>query len=55
MSHLPAAAAFGEFADVGPVGRRYQSVATRPAPQYHRAAAWCTAANVGSATFATDL
>ena len=47
----PAAAACGGFAAVGPAGSRYRSIAARPAPQQHGAAARRTAANAGSATF----
>jgi len=52
---LTAAAAYGGFAAVGPVGRRYRSIAARQAPQQHGAAARRTAANVGSATFTADV
>ena len=36
---------------MGPAGRRYRSIAARPAPQQHGAAARRAAANAGSATF----
>ena len=45
------AAACGGFAAECPAGRRYRSIAARPAPQQHGAAALRTAANAGSATF----
>ena len=52
LSHSPAAAACGKSAAVGPAGRRYRSIAVRPAPQpQHGAAARRAAANAGSATF----
>ena len=52
LSHSPAAAACAGFAAVGPAGRRYRSIAARPAPQpQHGAAARRAAANAGSATF----
>ena len=54
-AHSPAAAACGGFAAVGPAGRRYRSIAARPAPQQHRAAARRAAANAGSATFSADV
>ena len=43
LSHPLAAATCDGFAAVGPAGRRYRSIAARPA------------ANVGSATFTADL
>jgi len=55
LFNLTAAAAYGGFAAVGPVGRRYRSIAARQAPQQHGAAARRTAANVGSATFTADV
>ena len=51
LSHSPAAAACGRFAAVGPAGRRYQSIAARPVPRKHGAAA----ANAGSVTFTADV
>ena len=51
LSQLPAAAACGGFAAVGPAGKRYRSTAARPAPQQHGAAA----ANAGSVTFTADV
>ena len=39
----------------GSAGRRYRSIASRPEPQQHRAAARRSAANVGSATFSADV
>ena len=51
LSRSPAAAACGGFAALGPAGRRYRSIAERPAPQQHGAAARRAAANAGSATF----
>ena len=50
LFHSPAAAACGGFAAVGPVGRRYRSIAARPAPQQHVATEWRAAENAGSAT-----
>jgi len=41
----------GEFAAVGPAGRRYPSIAAWQAPQHHGAAARRAAANAGNATF----
>ena len=35
LFNLTAAAAYGGFAAVGPVGRRYRSIAARQAPQQH--------------------
>jgi len=46
LSQLFAAAASGGFAAAGPAGRRYRSIATRPAPQQHGA---------GSVTFTADV
>ena len=46
LSQLFAAAACGGFAAAGPAGRRYRSIATRPAPQQHGA---------GSVTFTADV
>ena len=51
LFHSPAAAACGGFAAVRPAGRRYRSIAVRPAPQQHGAAA----ANAGSATLSADV
>ena len=51
LSHSPAAAACCRFAAVGPAGRRYQSIAARPVPRKHGAAA----ANAGSVTFTADV
>ena len=50
-SHSPAAAACGGFAAVRPAARRCRSIAARPVPQQHGAAARRAAANAGSATF----
>ena len=55
LSHLPAAVACGGFAAVGLACRRYWSIAARPAPQQRVAAAWCTAANAGSAAFTANV
>ena len=55
LSHSLAAAACAGFAAVGPAGRRYRSIAARPAPQQHGAAARRAAANAGSATFTADV
>ena len=48
---LSVPAACGGFAAVGEAGRKYRSIAARPAPQQHGAAARRAAANAGSATF----
>ena len=45
----------GGFAAVGAAGKRYRSIASRPAPQQHGAAARRAAANAGSATFTADV
>ena len=47
LSHLPAAAACGWFAAVGPAGRRYWSIVAAAST----AAAWRSAANAGSVVF----
>ena len=51
LSHSPAAAAYDEFAAVGPAGRRYQLIAASPAPQQHGAAAQHAATDAGSVSF----
>jgi len=55
LSHSPVAAACSGFAAVGMAGRRYQSIAARPALHQHGAAALCATANAGSATFTADV
>jgi len=51
LSYLPATAAFGGFAAVGPAGRSYRSIAAWPAPQQRGAAARHAVVSAGSATF----
>ena len=48
LSYSPAAAVCGGFAAVGPVGRRYQSIAAQPAAWGHSTH---SSANAGNATF----
>jgi len=55
LSHSSAAAACGGFAAEGPTDRRYRSIAARPAPQQHGAAARRSAAIAGSVTFTADV
>jgi len=45
----------GGFAALGAASRKYRSIAARPAPQQHGAAARRKAANAGSATFTADV
>jgi len=55
LSHSPAAAECCWFAAVDLAGRRYSSIAARPALHQHGAAVRHAAANVGSAAFRADV
>ena len=55
LSHSPVVASCGGFAAVGPAGRRYRSIAARPALQQYGSAARRAAANAGSASFTAGV
>jgi len=55
LSHLAATCSCFRFAAVGPVARRYRSIAARPAVTSSRNAAWLAAATAGSAALSADV